>query len=86
MHPAEGSHIGGTAAVSGGVYATVMQPTINNVASSLTSDDPLSLQRIYAPTSEAERCIALGLVTCVNTGDCVSPIDLSRLRCNDSGG
>jgi hypothetical protein len=83
MHPSEGSHIGGTARATGGLYSTVMNPTIDNVASSLSSDDLLSLQRMYAPTSQAEYCNALGLVICVNTGECVSPIDLGPLGCND---
>ena len=81
MHPSEGSYIGGTARFS--PYPTVMSRSIGGVASSLTSDDLLSLQRMYAPTSQAEYCNALGLVICVNTGDCVSPIDLGPLGCND---
>jgi hypothetical protein len=81
VHPTQGSRVGGTAQGTG--YATVMKARVGDAASSLTSDDLLSLQRIYAPTSEAEYCNAMGLVICVATGQCVSPIEIGPLECNE---
>jgi hypothetical protein len=82
VHPGEGAHIGGTDGAVG-TYATVMNPTVDRVSPSLTPDDLLSLQRLYAPTSQAEFCNAVNLVICPATGQCVSPLDLLPLRCDE---